>query len=226
MNYCLPIIKNTKQEVRKMIEDSRADYQFFEVWLDYIQDLDDEFIKSLEESLQGNVILLFRRQNLEPIKMDFQKRTEILYLLNNTAVLIDLDIIGQTEELGFIQDNKLNIKVITSYHNYKTTPTDESLNKIIETMNIRSPYTYKVATMCEVEEDAVRLLQLLVNLKKENKKFIVLGMGENGKITRIFGTLWGNEMIFAPKNLGEKSAPGQLTREQLEEVFDRISVKR
>lgn len=44
-------------------------------------------------------------------------------------------------------------------------------------------------------------------------------MGEFGIITRIFGTIWGNEMIFAPKSIEGASAPGQLTKKQLEDIF-------
>ena len=48
-------------------------------------------------------------------------------------------------------------------------------------------------------------------------------MGEKGFITRIFGTIWGNEITFAPKTLAEKSASGQLTKKQMEDVFSKIS---
>jgi 3-dehydroquinate dehydratase type I len=72
--------------------------------------------------------------------------------------------------------------------------------------------------MCQTEQDALRLLQLLLELKAKNQRCIILGMGEHGITTRIFGTLWGNELIFAPETLAEQSAPGQLTRQQLDNI--------
>ena len=48
-------------------------------------------------------------------------------------------------------------------------------------------------------------------------------MGEFGTITRIFGTLWGNEMIYAPKEKKNASAPGQLTKIQLETIFKELT---
>jgi 3-dehydroquinate dehydratase len=62
-------------------------------------------------------------------------------------------------------------------------------------------------------------------LKKENKRCIILGMGEHGMITRIFGTLWGNEMVFAPQTKSEASAPGQLTKQQLATIFATLQEK-
>jgi 3-dehydroquinate dehydratase len=73
--------------------------------------------------------------------------------------------------------------------------------------------------LCENELDAVRLLELLLELKQKGLSYIILGGGEFGKITRIFGTLWGNQMIFAPKIQAEQSDVGQLTRDELEIIF-------
>lgn len=222
-NYCLPIIKPSKQAVLETIEHNFKDYSYFEVWLDYIEDLSDDFIKKLVSDLKEKLILLFRRQNLEPIKMDLQYRKKIISSLNNSRSYLDLDVANQQEELSFVKSSNLKIKLITSYHNYKQTPQDEELGRIITSMKQYFPDILKVSTMTTIEDDGVRLLQLLLALKKGSLKYIVLGMGEHGKITRIFGTLWGNEMIFAPKTLAEKSAPGQLTKDELNTIFSIIT---
>ncbi|HSW96740.1 MAG TPA: type I 3-dehydroquinate dehydratase [Candidatus Saccharimonadales bacterium] len=219
INYCLPIIKKTKQEVLETLQENRSIYNYFEVWLDYINDLDDEFVKKLVEDLQEKLILLFRRQNLEEIKMDLQKRKNIILLLENVNSLLDLDISMQQEELEYIQENSLNLKLISSYHNYEETPNIDELERIISEMKYYNPSVYKIATKCQTEADTIILLETLLNLKQQEQEFIILGMGEKGSITRIFGTLWGNKMIFAPKEKNEKSAPGQLTKTQLEDIF-------
>jgi len=93
-------------------------------------------------------------------------------------------------------------------------------------MNKHNPDIYKIATMCTSETDALKLLLLQQNLKGQNKRHIVLGMGEFGTITRVFGTLWGNELIYAPLTQEEASAPGQLTKEELAVIFDKLNAKR
>ena len=221
-NYCLPVIKNSKDEVLKKIDENINDYQFFEVWVDYIKGINNQFINDLAKRLKDKLIFVFRRQNLENTQLDYKKRLDIINSLENTQVLIDLDINTQQQELAFIRQNKLSNKVIASYHNYTLTPDKESLLKIIEQMKTSNPYIYKIACLCNSEDDSLILLELLLNLKSKNLKFIILGMGEKGIITRIFGSLWGNAVTFAPRMLEEKSALGQLTRGQMETIFSKI----
>ncbi len=220
--YCLPIFKSKKEEVLEVIRSNIAEYSYFEVWLDYIDDLDETFIKELMELLQEKLILLFRRQNLEKVKLELEKRIRVISLLGNSESLIDLDVFDQKDELEYIKNAQLEIKTIVSYHDYEKTPESEKLKEILDTMNKYKPTIYKVSTMCTKEIDALRLLQFLLELKERNLKYIVLGMGKSGMITRIFGTLWGNEMIFAPRVAIEQSAPGQLTRDQLEAIFKEL----
>lgn len=217
--YCLPIIKYKKNDVLETIRTNIGDYVYFEIWLDYIDDLDGAFIKDLEKLLKKRLILLFRRQNLEKIKMDLEERLKIISLLENSKSFLDLDVFDQKYELDYIKNNKLEISTVISYHNYKQTPEDEKLKEILDTMNKHKPKVYKIATMCNSRSDALRLLELLLQLKEKDLKCIILGMGKSGVITRIFGTLWGNEMIFAPIENKEQSASGQLTRGQLEKIF-------
>lgn len=220
INYCLPIIKDSKEKVLLEISQNVANYDFFEVWLDYIVDLDEDFLKALVEKYQDKLIVLFRRQNLEDIKLPIEKRIALAKLLENSNCFLDLDINIQQEELDYIQKNNLNIPLILSFHDYEKTPDDGKLQEIVDKISIYSPKVLKIATMCNSQKDALRLLQLLLNLKEKNLEYIVLGMGEHGNITRIFGTIWGNKMIFAPNKESESSAPGQLTREELESIFN------
>jgi 3-dehydroquinate dehydratase-1 len=224
IKYCLPIIKNTKQEVLEMVQNNN-DYDFFEVWLDYIIDLDEAFVKQILSEFQEKLIILFRRQDNEEIQMSLDKRKSILSFLENTSALLDLDITIQQEELDYLKESNLNIQTIVSYHNYDETPSHEELKKIVEEMTFYHPTILKFATLCQDESDALQLLELLLDMKKQEKKYIVLGMGEKGIVTRIFGTLWGNEMIFAPKEKNESSAPGQLTKMQLENIFNSLSFR-
>jgi len=215
--YCLPIIKNTKQQVLQTLK--YKGYNLYEVWLDYIKDLDEAFIKNLVNKFKHKLIIVFRRKNLEEMRLSFDERVRIISLLETSCSFLDLDITTQKNELDLIQKKRLKISTIVSYHNYQETPDGGKLKEIIDTMKTYEPSIYKITTKCNSPKDALRLLELLLAIKEKNIKCIVLGMGKLGIITRIFGSLWGNEMTFAPKKRKESSAPGQLTREQLETVF-------
>lgn len=217
--YCLPIIKTSKQAVIETIG-AHPDYDFYEVWLDYIDGLDMAFVSQLLRLAGGKLVLLFRRQNLEPIRMSLDLRMHIIDMLAEANALLDLDI-TQTDELAYIKD-KPAIRFIASCHNYRETPPDVQLHQIVASMEPYKPFVYKLSAMCQSEDDALRLLSLLEDLKDRHVNFIILGMGEAGLATRILGMLWGNYMNFAPPTDAEASAPGQLTKPQLEAVVSML----
>lgn len=221
IKYCLPIIKETKEEILNELSQN-LDYNFYEIWLSYIKDLDTDFVWKLSETNNGKLIFLFRKKNLEKSDIDKHLKEKIIKLLENSDNLMDFDINDGSWGLNFIKENNLQNKLITSFHNYEETPDSEKLTEVIKDAEKYNPEIYKVSTFCKTPEDALKLLNLIFELKNKNKKFIVQGMGDEGKIVRIYGALWGNEFNFAPANENEKSAPGQMTREKLEKILEEI----
>lgn len=218
-NYCLPVLKSSKKDVLDTIQ-SADNFNYFEIWLDYIEDLDFDFVNHLLFQYRDKLIFVLRRLNLETTLMESQRRLSIISLMNNKDALLDLDVITQQEEISYLQNNGLKISLITSYHNYQQTPTDDKLLNIISIMEKYDPYIFKIATKCDSPKDAIRLLDLLITLKNKKKKIIVMGMGEYGTMTRIYGSLWGNEITFTPKVKTEATAPGQLTRNEMDIILN------
>lgn len=217
--YCLPIISPSSDDALATVQQNMNNYKFFEIWVDYLDQCDDLFLSKVAKLLDGRLIIVFRRQNLEPIRMPMERRLEILRLLSGTKVLVDLDITSQTGELGYVAAHQLSLETLVSYHNYMTTPKATELEHIVNKMRTYSPSIVKLATMCNSPHDPLVLLSTLVKLRDHQQRCIILGMGEYGQATRIFGTLWGNEMIFAPQDKQHASAPGQLTRGELEQIM-------
>jgi 3-dehydroquinate dehydratase-1 len=218
-NYCLPILESDKSKVLEAVRGNLDDYRYFEVWLDYVEAVDAAFVEDLVTLLGERLVVTLRRQELETPRMPEQKRRELLASLAGTPVLVDLDVKTQQKDLGAAKD----LQLITSYHNYEATPDTLQLEKIIGTMKAYRPAVYKLSTLCRTEGDAVRLLQELLKLKSEGVRAIVSGMGGHGAVTRVFGPLWGSEMVFAPLGQQGASAPGQLTKAQLESIYKELS---
>ncbi len=223
-NYCLPIINTSPDGVLATIDAGMQDYRYFEVWLDYIEAVDEAFVKRLVDKLGDRLVVLFRRQNLEPPVMDTDKRLALLDVLSGTPALVDLDVPTQQAELDHVKESELPMNLIASYHDYGQTPDTLQLREIVDTMDAYRPAVYKLSTLCRSEDDAVRLLGMLLELKAKGVRYIVSGMGGYGVVTRVFGTLWGNEMVFAPRSKDERSAEGQLTRQQLESIFKELDI--
>lgn len=243
VKYCLPIIKSQTAQVLKIISENQKSYDYFEIWLDYIQDLSLDLHKfhpschsepclagrqGSEESndnceIEKKLIFLFRRQNLETPKMDSNKRIEIINLLSGSQNLLDLDIFSQKKELQYIRKNLKKINLILSYHNYQETPGNAKLKRIVSKMIKQKANIYKISTFCVSDADAVRLLDLLTDLKEKDRSCIILGMGQKGTITRIAGAILGN-ITFAPLFNKDQSASGQLTKDALEKILKNIQI--
>lgn len=221
--FCLPIIKTRKQDVLTLLKEYAPKYRFLEVWLDYLPDVDPDWVTSLVGSYPNQLVFVLRRQPPEAMKMSFEDRYEIIKSLSRKSALVDLDISIQTDEITKLLADRLAVKTILSYHNYNHTPSDTQLRTYASRMQGWKAHICKIATFCKSQRDSLRLLELLIELRESGQRCIVSGMGPHGVITRVFGTMWGNEMTFAPKSLDEKSAPGQLTRDRLDTILQALT---
>ena len=221
INYCLPIIKSDKEEILKIIEENNNTYQYFEVWLESIDNPGNDFLEKIISTLGDKLILLFSRENMVEKKLSNARKEEIVAFVKNRC-LIDLDVVSDKEVLKFIQKTNLEVKAIVSHHNYQETPQTDKLKEIIDTIKMYNPEIIKLSTMCKAPDDALRLLETLLKLKSQDVRSVILGMGKEGAITRVFGTLFGNELIYAPQTVDEQSAAGQLTKQQLETIFKEL----
>ena len=222
INYCLPIIKEKTTEILRIISDNQ-NYDFFEIWLDYIKDLKIDFIENLEKQFGQKIIYLFRRKNLENPKMSFEKRKKIMDIISESSCFLDLDI-SQKQDLKYLKLKSKKINLILSYHNYSQTPDNEKLKKIVKSMNQHKPEIYKISALCKSDNDAMRLIDLLTKLKEQKIKCIILGMGAKGVITRIAGAILEQEINYAPLTPNNKSADGQLTKAQLEKILKNVRI--
>lgn len=209
------------KKVRKIISVSEQEFDFFEIWVDYLDDFSNEELKSFINDLKGKLIVVMRRKNCIKAKMPLTKRKEVISTMKGSEAIVDLDIDLNHEELIYL-NRKQRIKLIVSYHNYFVTANEEDLYKITSRILSYKPDIIKIATMCKKPDDALLLLQLLRKLKNENRKCIVLGMGQEGIITRIAGVLWGNELSYTPINSGGATAAGQMTKRESEKLLNLI----
>ncbi len=220
--YCLPIIKTSRKDVLNSIQKHKQDYAYFEIYLDYIEDANTTFLEKLADDFPGQLVVVLRRLNLESTKMSNKQQKFLINTLKDENVIIDLDITNQEDIIDYLQSKDYKCQLLVSYHNYKQTPSNEELLNILQQIRKKNPDILKIATKSQNQYDSLRLLSVLLHLKETGQKAIVLGMGEHGVVTRIFGTLWGNELAFAPVTDKEQSAPGQLARATLDGILKQI----
>ena len=79
--------------------------------------------------------------------------------------------------------------------------------------------TAKIAVQANDVTDGLELIKLLAQAKSENKELIPIAMGEHGIWTRILGLSRGAFMTFASLDDESATAPGQLTAEEMINVY-------
>lgn len=118
---------------------------------------------------------------------------------------------------------KKKVKVIVAYHDFRKTPPKKEILKIINEEKTLGDIA-KVAFMPRSHDDVLNLINILVE-KKPQTKIIALSMGKLGRISRLLGPLLGSYLTYASVSKEKRSAPGQLTVDELREMLSIIKTK-
>jgi shikimate dehydrogenase/3-dehydroquinate dehydratase type I len=111
---------------------------------------------------------------------------------------------------------------ILSYHDFQGTPADlQSLHR--EMRAVAGDAILKIVPFADAASDVLRVRDLLRS--GEPGRLISFCMGPKGVPSRILAPLWGSAAVYAPRHGETDSAPGQVSLEDLFEVyrFDRIT---
>ncbi len=108
--------------------------------------------------------------------------------------------------------------VILSHHDFEKTPGTEELDRIVRDCRNAGADLVKVACRVNHREDLLNLLQLY----RHKFRMIVIGMGEEGLISRVAAPFLGAEFTFASAGEGRETAPGQISREKLESLIEQL----
>jgi len=137
-------------------------------------------------------------------------------------------IVGEAEYVDLEEDIAGSIqrfgptKRIVSFHDFDQTP--ENLAEIHARMQALDPDIIKIVTMANSPLDNVRMLKLVAGAKVPTIGFC---MGDFGLPSRILTGRCGAPFTYATFNKERAMAPGQLTLEEMRDVFhyDRIDAR-
>jgi 3-dehydroquinate dehydratase-1 len=129
---------------------------------------------------------------------------------------------GLEQQTAIIKEaGKHNCKVIISYHNFDETPGLRELYKIVDRCFELGADIAKVATLSKSKADNARLLSLF----SIEKPLVVVGMGDEGKITRVMAPLLGAVFTFAAMDEGIQTAPGQIAYSKMKGILSYLQKK-
>ena len=208
---CVSIADVTVTEAIKIIETN----ELSEVRLDLIQ-FTPEDIKKLF-STKNKTIATYRPSDSVS---DSDRITTLIDAINAGASYVDIEVENDDAfKNKIITAAKLkNCKTIVSYHNYTKTPVIRELEQIMRWCFESNGDIAKIA--CHV--DSVEGCSRLLSLYSYGNPIISIGMGQDGKITRIAATLLGAPFTYASIDESKKTAPGQFDSGKLKTIIDMI----
>ncbi len=171
-------------------------------------------------------------QNINPKKSNDGKcndnnltwKNKMLISVDAKAKYIDIDFRKNRKEiLDLIKcAKKKGCKIIVSYHNYKRTPKDSELKKIITKCKLLNPNYIKIACTVNKLEDHLTITNL-VGRKIGTAKIITIGMGKTSKITRIIGATLGNPINYVSLKKGKETALGQIDITTMKKLLGKLN---
>ncbi len=236
-NYliCLPI---TSKDITELEEDlnklEELNSDVFEWRVDYFEReyLDNNnnlkiVLKIIKRKTKNKPLILTCRDIKEGGVNEFNNslKTKIIdeAINTNTADIVDIEMDSKSEFKKIIKKIVINNNkyIILSYHNFQNMPENKLLRKKIYQAYEEHADIIKISCKAESYGDVLRLFSIIFEEKKKLKKpMIGLAMGEQGKISRLFGGYFGSNITFA-KGV-EESAPGQINIEKIRNIWREI----
>lgn len=143
------------------------------------------------------------------------KRLEIFRKILSLVEAIDIELTSKTLVKILIPlAHRKGKKVIVSYHNFRSTPSDGALQKLIKKGKRVGGDLVKIAVMPRKVGDVGRLL--LFTRRNRHENLISIAMGPKGRATRLLVPAFGSLLTYS--FVGRPQAPGQIPIEKLVET--------
>lgn len=207
MKICVPIKKKRLADILIRLKKAQKKADLVEIWFDEINPTE-----------HGSLEKIFKTATC-PLIYKYQGNHDLLTkILPHRPAYIDLDLAVPPAILRLIRKKSPTTKIIISYHDFKTTPPDKTIQTITKKMLKLRPDIMKIATTANIFFDSLRMLSLVSQTAKKNQPIIGLCMGRLGQITRSSGHLFGNYLTYAALSPNDATAPGQLTLAKLHKI--------
>ncbi len=208
---CVSISEPSVKKILNLIKKS----EIAEVRLD-LMDLSDQDIEKVFSG-GGKIIATCLSGKFS----DEQRKNKLKKAIESGASYVDIELDAPD---GFKKElvsaaHKRNCKVILSYHNFTGTPPTDELSKMVDASFAEGADIAKIACLANSEADALRILSLYT----KHKNLVALGMGENGRITRVASLLMGAPFSYVSTGTAKETAPGQITEKQMKKVMEGLA---
>jgi 3-dehydroquinate dehydratase type I len=218
---CIPIVETTMGKALIAIKKANRLADLIELRVDYLRNA--RLALLLQDRKKSLIVTNRRKEEGGQYRGEERKRLSVLQeAIDLGADYIDVELATQRSLLQDLVRNKRGTQVILSFHNFRGTPSIKELQKLFGQMIQLGTDVIKIVPFARSWEDNLSILSLIPFAKEKRQKIVAFCMGEKGKLSRIFSPLLGAVWTYASLNQSRTSAPGQLTAQELTDIWKRL----
>ncbi len=209
IKICVSIAEKTAEDCIRSLQG----LEFAEIRMDKMQLLKDDLKKIFSQKTR-----LTATCRPAADRSDAERKELLLAAIDAGAAYVDVEVEASDEyKKEIIEKAKAaGCKAIISYHNHEKTPSRQELEKIIDWCFESGADIAKIA--CKVNKDGDNAK--LVGLLDSERKLVVVGMGERGRITRVIAPLLGSAFTYASLSKGKETAEGQISIVKMQQIME------
>jgi 3-dehydroquinate dehydratase/shikimate dehydrogenase len=218
---CVAVIGSDPNELTDKAESLVRDNSFLEFRLDYLSKpgLAIPRVKRFTETHPGTVVIATCRRAVSGGKFRGSIASQ-LDILGKAAAsgcqLVDVELQTATKcKPAILQKLRSRAGLILSFHDFRGT---KKLDETLEKMRAFPADYYKLVSTATTLSDNVAMIQFLAR-EGDRHSLVSMCMGEQGIISRVLGLRAGSAFTFASAGIGQETAPGQVTAQELRNVY-------
>src|SRR6201997_38252 len=225
---CVAVVGTDANEMIEKAEALVRDNSFLEFRLDYLPKpgLSLPRIKHFFETHPGTMVIATCRRVASGGKFRGSIASQ-LDILGKAAMagcqLVDVELQTAAKcRPEQLQKLRTRAALILSFHDFRAT---KKLDETLEKMLAYPADFYKIVSTATTLADNVTMIKFLA---REGARHSLVGMcmGEQGIISRVLGVRAGSVFTFASAGVGQETAPGQISAQELRNVYriDQVDV--
>jgi len=218
---CVAVIGSDPNEIVERAESLARDNSFLEFRLDYLSKpgLAMPRIKRFFEFHHGAIVVATCRRASSGGKFRGSIASQLDILGKAAAAgcqLVDVEIQTASKcKPEQLQKLRSRAGLILSAHDFRAT---KRLDETLEKMLAYPADFYKVVSTATTLADNVTMIKFLAR-EGDRHSMVGMCMGEQGIISRVLGVRAGSVFTFASAGAGQETAPGQVTAQELRNVY-------
>jgi 3-dehydroquinate dehydratase / shikimate dehydrogenase len=218
---CISICEPTLEALRRAITNC-DNCDLIEIRLDCLEPSElksaADSITQLLRSFSGEAILTLRPWGQAELDLDTRLAFWSAAIFSESFFDVELDlaehVVGNETSPSFAIDWS---HTICSHHDFEGVPA--GIDQIYERLSATPARVLKIAAQANDVTDCLPFFQLLERAHADGRLLISLAMGPAGVMTRVLGPSRGAFLTYAPPDDGLPTAPGQISRRELTDVY-------